>query len=180
MSADYTPKQASDLTGASRQILRTYTQRYARYLSTDATPEPGYERRFTPADLKVLAFVYQRTAAGEKHERILERLAAGELEQFAWQAPEAPPAPAQAAESAASDTSSMLIPYERLQAAHALMQDAQRREEAAAEQVAALQAEVQRLSLELGQARGEAATLQASRYRAPKWWRAIFGGRAAE
>ena len=82
MSASYTPKATSDITGASRQVLRVYTQRYARYLSTDATPAPGLERRFTEADLKVIAFVYQRTAAGETHEQVAERLSAGELEQL--------------------------------------------------------------------------------------------------
>ena len=184
MSASYTPKATADITGASRQVLRVYTQRYARYLSTDATPAPGLERRFTEADLKVIAFVYQRTAAGETHEQVAERLAAGELEQFAWQAPETPPDATTAAESASGATGSMLIPLERLQAAHALMQDAQRREQAATEQIATLQTEVQRLSQALGRAEGEAATLaatlQASRYHAPKWWRAIFGGRQAE
>ena len=177
MSDYYTPKAASELTGASRQILRTYTQRYARYLSNDATPEAGQGRRFSDADLKVIAFVYQRTSAGETHEQVLERLAAGELEQFTWQAPAPDPTP-QAPES----TGSALVPFERLQTAHALMLDAQRREQLLAEQTAAqvaiLQAEVQRLTLALGRAEGEAATLKAARYRAPKWVRSIFGGRS--
>jgi hypothetical protein len=46
--------------------------------------------------------------------------------------------------------------------------------------VAALQAEVQRLAGELGQAQGELAGYKAAQYRAPKWWRSIFGGRAGE
>lgn len=173
MSAYYTTKQASELSGASRQVIRVYTTRYARWLSTEATPQPGMDRRFTADDLKLLAFIYQRTAAGETHEQVIERLQAGELEQFAWQPPEPAPEPQSADESA----SSALVPLERLQVAHALLQDAQRREAAAADQVAALQAEVQRLSLELGKAQGEAAALKASRYRAPAWWRALFGGR---
>ena len=203
----YNTKATSALTGASRPVIRTYTQRYARYLSTEATPEAGTERRFTAADLKVIAFVYQRTAAGATHEQVLERLAAGDLDQFAWQ----PAEPESAAQGgpAAESASSALVPIERLQAAHALLQDAQRREaEAAAQvialqsevqrlslelgkaegeaatqaaaQVAAVQAEVQRLTLELGKAQGEAATLKSSRYTAPRWWRAVFGGRQGE
>ena len=177
MSDYYTPKAASELTGASRQILRTYTQLYARYLSNDATPQAGQGRRFTVADLKVIAFVYQATFAGETHEQVLERLAAGALEHFTWQAPAPEPAP-----TPTESAGSALVPLERLQAAHALMQDAQRREQVATEQaaaqVAALQAEVQRLTLALGRAEGEAATLRASRYKAPKWVRSIFGGRS--
>lgn len=174
MSTYYTTKQASDISGASRQVIRVYTTRYARYLSTEATPQPGMDRRFTTDDLRLLAFIYQRTSAGETHEQVLERLQAGELEQFAWQPPEPEPEPQSATESA----SSALVPLERLQAAHALLQDSQRREAATADQVAALQTEVQRLSLELGKAQGEAAALKAGRYRAPAWWRALFGGRA--
>ena len=184
MSEYYSTKEAADLTGASRQIIRTYTASYQRFFSTDGAPQPGLQRRFTAADLRLIKYIYESTQTGITHTEVAERLAAGELEQFAWQAPESPPEPAQAAESAESATSTALVPLERLQAAHALMQDAQRREQAAAEQVAALQAEVQRLSQALGRAEGEAATLaatvKASRYHAPKWWRAIFGGRAAE
>lgn len=171
----YTTKQASDISGASRQVIRVYTTRYARYLSTEATPQPGMDRRFTADDLKLLAFIYQRTSAGETHDQVLERLQAGELEQFAWVPPEPAPTPEQ--QSADESASSALVPLERLHAAHALLQDAQRRESAAADQVAALQAEVQRLSLELGKAQGEAAALKESRYKAPAWWRALFGGR---
>ena len=207
----YGTKDTSVLTGASRPIIRTYTQRYARFLSTEATPEAGAERRFTAADLKVIAFIYQRTAAGATHDQVIERLAAGELDQFDWQ-PAEPESAAQggpAAESAASAAGGALVPVERLQAAHALLQDAQRREAeaaaqvialqsevqrlsqalgkaegdaamAAAAQVAAVQSEVQRLTLELGKAQGEAATLKSSRYTAPRWWRAVFGGRQGD
>jgi DNA-binding transcriptional MerR regulator len=207
MTDYYSTKDASQLTGASRPIIRTYTQRYARFLSTEATPEAGAERRFTAADLKVIAYIYQRTSAGATHEQVLERLAAGELDQFDWQ----PAEPESAAQGgpAAESASSALVPIERLQAAHALMADAQRREAeaaaqvialqsevqrlsqalgkaegeaalAAAAQVAAAQAEVQRLTLELGKAQGEAATLKSSRYAAPRWWRAVFGGRQGD
>ena len=139
---------------------------------------------------------------------MLERLAAGDLDQFTWQPPVEPESTAQGA-AAAESASSALVPIERLQAAHALMADAQRREEqalaqvialqsevqrlsqalgkaegdaamAAAAQVAAVQSEVQRLTLELGKAQGEAATLKSSRYTAPRWWRAVFGGRQGD
>ena len=180
MSEYYSTKEAAELTGASRQIIRTYTASYQRFFSTDGAPQPGQQRRFTSADLRLIRYIYESTQSGVTHTEVAERLQAGALEQFAWQAPEEPAASAQAAESAASATSTALVPLERLQAAHALMQDAQRREQAAAEQIATLQAEVQRLSQALGRAEGEAATLKASRYRAPTWWRRLFGGRQGE
>ena len=175
MRATYSTKEASDITGASTATIRTYTTAYARYLSTEATPDPGKQRRFTAADLKLIAFAYQLgEREGATREQVLDRLAAGELDTYAWQPPEEPTSAAQSA--VAPD--SALVPYERLQAAQVLLQDTQRREEQALEQVATLQSEVQRLSQELGRAQGEAATLKSSRYTAPRWWRAIFGGRA--
>ena len=176
MSAYFTTKQASDISGASRQVIRVYTQRYARYLSTEATPEPGMGRKFTAADLRLLAFIYQRTAAGETHEQVLDRLAAGELEHFEWQPPEPEPEPQSAADSA----SGALVPLERLHAAQVIMQDAQRREAAALEQVATLTEQVRQLERELGKAQGELSGVKGSRYKAPSWWRAIFGGRSEE
>ena len=50
MTATYTTKDASELTGASKQALRVYTTRYKRYMSTEATPDAGAERRFTEGD----------------------------------------------------------------------------------------------------------------------------------
>ena len=186
MSAYYTTSQAATITGASIQTIRSYTKLYARHFSTEATPESGQSRRFTSADLRLIRFCRDLAEQNLTREKIAERLAAGDLDQFAWQ-PAEPESAAQggpAAESAASSPNTMLVPYERLQAAQVLLQDAQRREaEAVAEaaaQVATLQAEVQRLSLELGKAQGEAATLKGSRYTAPRWWRAVFGGRQGD
>jgi DNA-binding transcriptional MerR regulator len=59
MAASYSTKRAAELTGASRQALRVYTARYSRYMSTEATPEHGGERRFTEADLKLMAYIYR-------------------------------------------------------------------------------------------------------------------------
>ena len=181
MKDTFGTKETSAITGASRPVIRTHTQRYARYLSTEATPEAGTERRFTAADLKVIAFVYQLgEREGATREQVHERLAAGELDQFAWLPPEEPPSAVPGSQSAESAPGGALVPVERLQATQALMLDAQRREEQALEQVATLQAEVQRLSIELGKAQGEAATLKSSRYTAPRWWRALFGGRQGD
>ena len=172
----YTTSQASEITGASIQIIRAYTKLYARYFSTEATPEPGQARRFTAADLRLIKFAHQLSRQNITREQVAERLAAGELDRFDWQ----PPEPESEPEQPSSEPSTALVPFERLQAAQALLRDAQSREQAAAEQVAALQAEVQRLAGELGKAQGELQGYKAAQYRAPKWWRTLFGGRASE
>lgn len=172
----YTTSQASDITGASIQIIRAYTKLYARYFSTEATPEPGQARRFTAADLRLIKFAHQLSRQNITREQVAERLAAGELDRFDWQ----PPEPESESEQPSSEPGTALVPLERLQAAQALLRDAQSREQAAAEQVAALQAEVQRLAGELGKAQGELQGYKAAQYKAPTWWRKMFGGRAAE
>lgn len=71
----YSTKDASAMTGASRQVIRVYTDRYARWLSTEATPGPGKERRFTASDLKLIAYVYQQTSReSQTHEQIEAQL----------------------------------------------------------------------------------------------------------
>lgn len=169
----YAVSEASKLTGIAKPTLRAYTGRYSSHLSTEATPEPGTERAFTEADLRFLAFVYNLTSAGKTHEQVLQALSAGELERFDWHLPESPQRAPESAEAAGE----ALVPVSRLQAAQLLVQDAQERERAAQEQISTLQAKVESLSTELGQARGELAGFQRAQYRAPNWWRSLFGGR---
>ncbi len=173
MSDYYTTKAASELTGASKQIIRTYTERYARHLSTEATPEPGKPRRFTATDLKLLAYVYQQTSTGNlTHDQVLERLAAGALEEFDWQIP------AQSAMSGAEESvsaPSALVAVERLQAAQVLLIDSQRREGEAKEREQALIERVAALERALGQAQGELTAYKSLRRR-PRWWTVLFGG----
>lgn len=177
MSAYYTTSQAATITGASLQTIRSYTKLYQRYFSTEATPESGQSRRFTSDDLRLIRFCLELANQNLTREQIAERLSAGELANFTWQPTQQP---LDATQEPAPSSSTALVPYERLQTAQALMLDAQRREEQALDQVATLRAEVQRLSIELGKAQGEAATLRESRYTAPRWWRALFGGRQGD
>lgn len=171
----YSTKEAADLTGASRQIIRTYTSTYQRHFSTEGAPsQPGRPRRFTAADLKLIRFIYTSTAEQKlTHEQVQERLAAGALEQFIWQPPDEPTERPGEAESA----SGALIPVERLQAAHALMQDAQRREEEARAQAQALQDRLAALERELGKAQGELSAYKAMQRKPPTWWARLFGER---
>lgn len=173
----YSTKEAADLVGCSPQILRTYTDRYARHLSTEATPEPGAVRRFTFADLSLVAFVYTKTSKqGENltHERVQELLAAGALDSFDWQ-PEAL-ASAQSASENATDASTALVPVAQMQAAQALLNDAQRREREALERAEALQERLETMQRELGAATGELSAYKALRPKRPAWWLWLFGG----
>lgn len=172
----YTTKQAAEITGASRQIIRTYTATYQRHFSTEGAPEqPGQPRRFTPADLRLIRYIYTSTAEQKlTHEQVLAALAAGGLAQFDWQ----PPAPSERplpAESAAPGTGTALVPVERLQAAQALLADAQRREAEAAQREQTLQERLAQLERELGRAQGELAGYKAAQRRPPAWWAWLFG-----
>src|SRR5688500_15587657 len=83
----YTPAEAQEITGASKPALRIYTNRYRRWFSTEATPAEGVTRKFTAADLKLIAYIRQQTSLGETHEEVQEQLIAGVLESFAWESP---------------------------------------------------------------------------------------------
>ena len=173
----YSTKQAAEITGASRQIIRTYTERYQRHFSTEGAPEqPGQPRRFTADDLKLIRYIYSNTAEQKlTHDQVLAALAAGALAQFDWQ----PPLPSERpepAESAAPGSSTALVPVERLQAAQALLADAQRREAEAAQREQTLQERLAQLERELGRAQGELAGYKAAQRRPPAGWVTLFGG----
>lgn len=169
-TATYSTKQVSELTSASPQVIRQYTGRYARYLSTEATPEPGQPRRFTEADVRLIAFVYQATRQGKSHDDIAAALESGALDSFTWEAPAT--APQGSPEEAQADQA-MLVPVTQLRAAQALLEDARRREEAAQDTAESLRSRIEELQRQLGQKEGELTALKAQR--AP-WWRRLFGG----
>jgi DNA-binding transcriptional MerR regulator len=169
----YTVKQAADATGISKPALRVYSQRYARWLSTEATPEKGQARLFTPDDLKLLKFIYEQTAAGVNHEQVVERLDAGELENFTWDVQEQEDAETEAE----TIRSTALMPPEMVRLNQALLDEARLREQAALDREKALQTKVEDLQRELGETKGRLSELRSNRYHAPKWFKAIFGGR---
>lgn len=169
-TATYSTKQVSELTSASPQVIRQYTGRYARYLSTEATPEPGQPRRFTEADVRLIAYVYQATRQGKSHEDIAAQLDAGALSDFAWEWPT--PGPQGSPEEAQTDQA-MLVPLREFRAVQALLEDARQREAAAQDTADQLRSRIEELQRQLGQKEGELSALKAQR--AP-WWRRLFGG----
>jgi DNA-binding transcriptional MerR regulator len=190
----YSVKQAAEITEVSRQSIRAYTGSYARWFSTEATPQQGGERRFTSADLKLIKFIFA-TVTRDKitHEQVQERLAAGALDAFEWE----PDTDAHRATSEPSQhTNTSLVPVERLQAAQALMMDAQRREQEAiarAEEQAQrlreqaqlrereLQEQINQLLRELGKTEGKIEALQTVQATTPptersrSWWGRLLG-----
>lgn len=163
MAPLYTPKQAAALLGISVSAVRLYTNTYRKHLSTEATGNP---RRLTETDLRLLAYVVSKTSTGQPHERILAHLETDEGKQeyddFDWEAPDAEQEP-----------STALVPAAALQAAQALMLDAQRREQDALQREKELQEKIEQLLRELGHKEGELAALRASK---PKgFWARLLG-----
>lgn len=170
----YLPSQAQAICNISASTLRNYTRDFARWFTTEATTVP---RRFTVDDLRLIAFIRHRTQ--EKQERIdavQAALDAGAMDTFEWQPPQRPQQPTAAQDSEAG----VLVPLESLRLHQALLAESQRRETEASSEAAELRARIEALQNELGRAQGELAAVKAGRYHAPRWWRALFGGRSAE
>lgn len=163
----YTPKRVCDTLGISQSALRGYVAKYKRHLSTEATTTP---RKFTEADLHALAFVVASTKDGKTHDQVLVGWDE-EYPSFEWEATGQPTDPTEG-------DSTALVPAAALQAAHALMLDAQRREEEAREEARErerqLQEQINQLLRELGHKEGELDALRVSK---PKgFWSRLFGG----
>lgn len=170
----YSTAQAARLAGASKPAVRAYAAKYSAWLSPEATPEPGHERRFTVDDLRLLRFVFERTQAKDTHAVVLARIASGELDSFTW----TPAEPQDAAEEPVDSTEgsrtapSALMTQAQVQALKTLLEDAHRREQDAKERERELQEQLATLQHALGQAQGE---LEARKRRRPGWLRSLLG-----
>ncbi len=185
----YSPKDVRDLTGASESAVRNYCRDYERWLSTEATTVP---RRFTAQDVKLVAFIIDRTKRqNQNHADVTAALQAGELEQFAWDAPPSVTVRSGEAQGPQGEQSTALVPLAFLEAANELRLDAlrreqearieaQQREQAAQARERELQDQVVELQRQVGELAGELKAVKAQRRQAPKWWRAVFGGRESE
>ena len=181
----YSPKDVTEVTGASASAVRIYTDRYARYLSTEATAIP---RKFTLSDMKLIAFIVHCTKErAMTHDQVEASLKAGELEAFDWEMP------VQSKDTAQQEQSTALVPVAQLQAVQYVLEETRQREAKALQAAEALrteataraqtlQDEIARLQHELGQAQGalsqakETIESQRATRRRPRWWVALFGG----
>lgn len=169
----FSVKQASEAIGVSRQSIRSYTKGYAKFFSTEATPEHGGERKFTRDDLKLIAYISSCTAFGQTHVEIVASLENGELELFRATVPDAPPSPTEATFEPVEGHNNPLVPMAQLQAVQALMLDAQRREADARNREQELQDRIEQMRYEMGRLEGELAAIKAPK---PKgFWSRLFG-----
>jgi len=110
MGQVYSTAQAAKLAGISEGSVRNYVRapQYAGYFSPGAAPAAGQPRQLTEADLTLLAFIREKTAAGVPHDQIAGQIADKGLEGFTWSAPE--PAAAEAAQGDTWNTAAQPAP----------------------------------------------------------------------
>lgn len=166
----FSVKDASELTGISRPSLRVYTTKYARWLSTEATPARGQARTFTAADLRTLRYVYEQTQAGATHDQVMARLDAGELESYAWHVP------AQE-EPQDSEPTGVMAP-DQVAILQGMFEELRAQLAQAAQRETQLRERVDDLTMQLGETKGRLAERKSGKWQAPAWFRAIFGSRA--
>jgi hypothetical protein len=78
------------LAGISEGSVRNYVRAkaYKGYFSPGANPAVvGQPRQLSEADLALLAYIREQTAAGVPHDQIAAQLVAGGLDGFTWSAP---------------------------------------------------------------------------------------------
>jgi DNA-binding transcriptional MerR regulator len=106
-SATFSTSEAARAAGVSPGTVRNllggrFALPYAGLWSQSAMPAKGEPRRLSESDVRQIAFVRSRSAAGLSHAQIAEELRAGALEGFTWSLPaEAEPEPQQPAQDAA-------------------------------------------------------------------------------
>jgi DNA-binding transcriptional MerR regulator len=179
MKTTYSTKEASEITGASRQIIRTYTGTYARKFSTEGAPEQaGQPRSFTRDDLRLIRFIYVMTKErGQNHNQVMERIERGELDEFDWE----PPDDVEGPQGTHADPGTVMVPMAQLQAARLLLEDAQRREQELQQRVDQRDQRLEELRQALGRAEGELAAYKAMQQAPPperpkSWWARLWGG----
>ena len=79
----YKVNEAAAVLGVSGPTVRRWSRSFASHLSGAATPGPGVERLFSDDDLRVLAYVRDRSAVGLTGEAILAELPAATLPDLA-------------------------------------------------------------------------------------------------
>ena len=150
MPAIYTPTSAAAALSITPGAIRKYGELYRRYLSTEATTPP---RTYTPDDMRVFAYVAQRTRLGYTHAQILEDLAAGDAGEFAafvWMPGEDAPTP---------EDAGALVPAAQYQAVRAMLDDSRAQLDAQAEHLRRLERELGRMEAEVSTLRRDAQEL---------------------
>lgn len=79
----YKVNEAAAVLGVSSPTVRRWSRFFGSHLSGSATPDPGVERLFSDDDLRVLAYVRDRSAVGLTGEAILAELPTAALPDLA-------------------------------------------------------------------------------------------------
>lgn len=182
MGQVYSTAQAAKLTGISEGTVRNYVRfpQYVGYFTQGANPAPGQPRQLTEADLTLLAFIRERTAAGAPHDQIAAQIAGGELVGFTWSISEAAakagqPAPEDAAQGDHWGTAAEPAPLAIMaQSLTAELAAARSREQALWDRVIAESTARARAEGQLEAAQVQLAELKAAQGRS--FWRRLFGG----
>ncbi len=180
----YTVRQVARALTRSDGAIRQWGKEFADYLSSNANPQKGQAREYTPDDYKVLATISVLSGQGESYEKIHEA-----LERGTRLAPvDAPHEPLETAEKGdispdvAQAFTTALTAYEtrigqlenRLEAEREKYQQLENElrerhaQELGSERAARLSAEIERAKLE-----GRLEELLA---RPPSWWQRLLGG----
>ncbi len=78
----YTATDLSKALSISRETVRQWSKHFKDFLSATANPPEGNERRFTEADLRVIALIFATKQDGKTFADAKVRLASGERADF--------------------------------------------------------------------------------------------------
>lgn len=167
MNEYYYPADVVNQTGVSASTLRNYTKHYVGYLTAAATPGEGQKRVFTEQDLKLVAFIKQKTSKrgeGLSHEAVKAAIDRGELEDF-----ELP-------SKSTGETDTALATAENSSALMLLIEQLREREENYRQRDEEQQLEIVALQRELGTAQGRMLELEKQNKRLSRpWWKKVLG-----
>ena len=188
-AATVTPSQAAQMVGVSLATIRGYTRRevLASYFSATARPGKGEARALTADDVRLCAFVADRTAQGLTYAQIAQAIEAGELEEFTHWTPEPSPEAEEEGENQAPEAAPLAQApnlgelLERLTTAQIaaltpVFDDLRAEAERARERAAAAEAERAAAEKEAARLRGQLEEIHAARARRPVWLKWLVGG----
>ena len=183
MGQVYSTAQAAKLAGISEGTVRNYVRfpQYAGYFSEGANPPAGQPRQLTEADLTLLAYIREKTAAGVPHDQVAAQIAAGELAGFTWSVPEAAPQDAAAGDhwdvnpaAGQGQTAALALGQPWVDLLNTTLQGAQAREAALTDRLIAAESARARAEGQLEAAQAQLAELKAAQGRGI--FRRLFGG----
>lgn len=169
------PNDLAQLLGVSANTVRRWTRVFSKYLTPTGSPRPGNARRLSPHDVRVLRLVAKARAENEPQELIeqtLDALQAGEWRDLPdmpseWEQPDET-ITVPAAASRAYDMAQIAVLQRDLEQARSELAAATERVQtleaqltSAAEAHQEKDSRYHALELELAQARGQVAELQA-------------------